>query len=146
MSPYETIEKTSAELATLGTVWTAIQARTRFMAHMCQRLPYNEVPDFLQSEDRAGMIALVYGLLSELLCFDLPTDTPIDTDLLQIPDLESAPSLGYCVISGLNLLENNASDGCQYLRNSFQHVENCSSFFRIMFTTSGRYTGQSSTR
>lgn len=154
ISPYETGEQTSAELAALGTIWTAIQARARFISHICQRPPYNEVPGFENSEDRAGMFALVYGLISELLQLDLPADMLIDTKVLQIPDrlhqnwlatldvlrrlLESAPTLEYCIISGLNLLESDASDMCQdFVDLLFTHLKNCSSPLRILFTTSG---------
>ncbi|KAL2808967.1 hypothetical protein BJX63DRAFT_407181 [Aspergillus granulosus] len=164
MSPYEVGPQTSAQLAALGVIWTAIQAKAQFISYVCQRPRFGAGPQFQTVGDKIGVLAMVYSLIRQLLQFQLPDDNvlvpkrlvdkitePIDESwsaamtILGIL-LEHTPNLRYCVISGLNLFEGGARDMCQeFVDLLFAHANTVHWPVRVLFTTSGqsRVLGQS---
>ncbi|KAJ5940512.1 hypothetical protein N7516_000680 [Penicillium verrucosum] len=156
ISPFETGPQTSAQLAALGVIWTAIRARAQFVSYICQRPQYGSIPEIRNVEDKAGVMAIVYSLICQLLQFQLPDDRvylrPEIFDRLTQPGerwttglsllkylLENTPTLRYCIISRLNLLEGSARDMCQeFVDLLFAHSRNAHWPVRILFTTSGQ--------
>jgi hypothetical protein len=157
MTPYEIGPQTSAQLAALGVIWTAIQAKAQFISYICQRPRLGAGPQFQTAEDKVGVLAIVYSLICQLLQFQPPDDkvlvpkdlidkltAPIDESwsaamtILRIL-LEHTPSLRYCIISDLNLFEGGARDMCQELVNVlFADATNVDWPLRVLFTTSGQ--------
>ncbi|CAI7655948.1 unnamed protein product [Penicillium glandicola] len=156
ISPFETGPQTSAQLAALGVVWTAIRARAQFISYVCQRPRYGAIPEIHNVEDKAGVMAMVYSLIYQLLQFQPPDDDvylqPEMLDRLTQPGerwttglmllkylLENTPTLRYCIISGINLLEGGAREMCQgFVDLLFAHARNADWPLRILFTTSGQ--------
>ncbi|KAF7528156.1 hypothetical protein PCG10_001444 [Penicillium crustosum] len=156
ISPFETGPQTSAQLAALGVIWTAIRARAQFVSYICQRPQYGSIPEIRNIEDKAGVMAMVYSLICQLLQFQPPDDRvhlqPEMLDRLTQPGerwttgltllkylLENTPTLRYCIISGINLLEGSARDMCQeFVDLLFAHSRNADWPVRILFTTSGQ--------
>ncbi|KAL4970908.1 uncharacterized protein BDV14DRAFT_162255, partial [Aspergillus stella-maris] len=157
MSPYEIAPQTSAQLAALGVIWTAIQAKAQFISYICQRPRLGAGPQFQRAEDKVGILAMVYSLIRQLLQFQPLDDKvlvpknfvdkfiePIDESwsaamaMLRIL-LEHTPTLRYCIISDLNLFEGGARDMCQEFVNVlFAEVEKVDWPVRVLFTTSGQ--------
>lgn len=167
ISPFEMGPQTSAQLGALGMIWTAVEAKAQFISHICQRPHYGRIPGFKNAEDSAGILAMVYSLIRQLLQFQPPDnddDVRIDAEMLHKltdqsgPDgkwdiamallkmlLENTPSLRYCIISGLNLLEGGARAMCQEFVDVFlAHVQNAEWPVRVLFTTSGQSRALSS--
>lgn len=156
ISPFETGPQTSAELAALGVIWTAIRARAQFISYICRRPQYGSIPEIYNIEDKAGVMALVYSLICQLLQFQPPDDRvylqPEMLDRLTQPGerwttglmllkylLENTPTLRYCIISGINFLEGSAREMCQeFMDLLFEHSKNADWPVRILFTTSGQ--------
>ncbi|KAJ5178624.1 uncharacterized protein N7500_001323 [Penicillium coprophilum] len=156
VSPFETGPRTSAQLAALGVIWTAIRARAQFLSYICQRPQYGTIPEMHNVEDKAGMMAMVYSLICQLLQFQPPDDRvclqPEMLDRLTQPGerwttglmllkhlLENTPTLRYCIISGINLLEGGAREMCrEFVDLLFSLARNADWPFRILFTTSGQ--------
>ncbi|KAJ9488979.1 hypothetical protein VN97_g4333 [Penicillium thymicola] len=156
ISPFETGPQTSAQLAALGVIWTAIRARAQFVSYICQRPQYGSIPEIRNVEDKAGVMAMVYSLICQLLQFQPPDDRvylqPEILDRLTQPGerwttgltllkylLENTPTLRYCIISRLNLLEGSARDMCQeFVDLLFAYSRNADWPVRILFTTSGQ--------
>lgn len=156
ISPFETGPQTSAQLAALGVIWTAIRARAQFVSYICQRPRYGSIPEIHNVEDKAGVMAMVYSLICQLLQFQSCDDKvylqPEMLDRLTQPGerwttglmllkylLENTPTLRYCVVSGINLLEGGARDMCQeFVDLLFAHSRNTDWPLRILFTTSGQ--------
>ncbi|KAL2838263.1 hypothetical protein BJY01DRAFT_251062 [Aspergillus pseudoustus] len=165
MSPYEVGPQTSAQLAALGVVWTAIQAKAQFISYICQRPRFRAGSQFQAAEEKVGVLATVYSLIRQLLQFAPPddkvliskdtieklTETSVDESwnaamgILRLL-LEHTPTLRYCIISGINLFEGAARGMCQeFVDVLFAHVRNAHCPVRVLFTTSGqsRVLGQS---
>jgi hypothetical protein len=164
MSPYELGPQTSAQLAALGVIWTAIQAKAQFVSYICQRPRFGVGSQFRTAGDRVGVLAMVFSLIRQLLQFQPPEDKvlipkdmidtltePIDQSwsaamgVLRIL-LEHTPALRYVMISGVNLFEGGAREMCQELVDVlFAHVQTVDWPVRVLFTTSGqsRVLGQS---
>lgn len=156
ISPFETGPQTSAQLAALGVIWTAIRARAQFVSYICQRPRYGTIPEFHNVEDKAGVMGMVYSLICQLLQFQPLDDKvylqPEMLDRLTQPGerwtagltllrylLENTPTLRYCIVSEINLLEGGARDMCQeFVDLLFAHARNADWPFRILFTTSGQ--------
>ncbi|KAL4736597.1 hypothetical protein BDV11DRAFT_10613 [Aspergillus similis] len=156
ISPWETGAQTSAQLAALGIIWTAIQAKAQFISYICQRPHYGKLPRFKGAEDKAGILAMVYSLIRQLLQFQMPEDKveiPVEMvdKLTQTADnwdtaiellkilLDNTPNLRYCIVSGLNLLEDGARDLAQeFVDVLLAHVQNVGWPVHLMFTTSGQ--------
>ncbi|KGO63279.1 hypothetical protein PEX2_010800 [Penicillium expansum] len=156
ISPFETGPQTSAQLAALGVIWTAIRARAQFVSYICQRPRYGTIPEFHNVEDKAGVMGIVYSLICQLLQFQPLDDKvylqPEMLDQLTQPGerwttgltllrylLENTPTLRYCIVSEINLLEGGARDMCQeFVDLLFAHARNADWPFRILFTTSGQ--------
>ncbi|KAL2824350.1 hypothetical protein BDW59DRAFT_147532 [Aspergillus cavernicola] len=155
-SPYEAGAQTSAQLVALGVIWTAIHAKAQFISYISQRPHYGKVPEFQGAEDKAGVLAMVYSLIRQLLQFQPPDDNvyisaetvdkltdPADNwntamNLLKIL-LDNTPTLRYCIISGLNLLEGGGRDMCQeFVDVLLDHVNSADWPVRVLFTTSGQ--------
>ncbi|KAJ6031076.1 hypothetical protein N7540_001808 [Penicillium herquei] len=156
MSPYEPGPQTSAELAAYGVIWTAIQAKAQFVAYTCHRPRPGTVPGYENLEDKAAVLAMVYSLILQLLQFqplgdELSLQREMIDQLTQPGErwtsslallkhlLANTPTLRYCIISGINLLESEAQEMCEeFVDLLFSHVRNADSPLRILFTTSGQ--------
>jgi hypothetical protein len=163
ISPYELGPQTSAELAAYGIIWSAIQAEAQFISYICQRSRPGRVPDFQGVEDKAAVLAMVYSLILQLLQFQPPDDDLIlqqeMLDRLTQPGerwssalallaylLKHTPSLRYCIISGINLLEGGAREMCrEFVDLIFSHVRNSEWPLRVLFSTSGQSRALSET-
>ncbi|KAJ0414208.1 hypothetical protein BJY00DRAFT_295530 [Aspergillus carlsbadensis] len=164
ISPYELGPQTSAQLAALGVIWTAIQAKAQFVSYICQRPRFGAGSQFRATEDKVGVLAMVLSLIRQLLQFQPAEDNvlipkemidtltePVDeswTAAMRILHilLEHTPTLRYVMISGLNLFESGARDMCQeFVDALFAHVNTVDWPLRVLFTTSGqsRVLGQS---
>ncbi|KAJ5671793.1 hypothetical protein N7507_000920 [Penicillium longicatenatum] len=156
MSPHEHGVQSSAQLAALGVIWTAIQARAQFVSYICQRPQYGNISGFQDVEDQASALGMVYSLICQLLQFQPPNDRvqllPEMVDGLTQPGkrwttglkmlqylLENTSTLRYCIIHGINLLEGDAQDMCQeFVDLLFAHSRNAEWPLRILLTTSGQ--------
>jgi hypothetical protein len=72
MSPWEAGPQTSAQLISLGVIWTAIQAQAQFISYIGQRPPYDAKHG--QDQDKLGVLALAYSLILQILQFQPPED------------------------------------------------------------------------
>ncbi|KAL3465912.1 hypothetical protein BJX64DRAFT_252152 [Aspergillus heterothallicus] len=163
-SPYEVGPHTSAQLAALGVIWTAIQTKAQFISYICQRPRFGSNAQFQAAEDKVGVLAMVYSLIRQLLQFQpsddkvlVPKDiidrltAPVDESwpaaigILRIL-LENTPTLRYCIISRLSIFEGRAREMCQeFVGVLFNHANTVDWPVRLLFTTSGqsRVLGQS---
>ncbi|OQE20229.1 hypothetical protein PENFLA_c017G10373 [Penicillium flavigenum] len=151
VSPFETGPQTSSKLAALGVIWTAIRVRAQFVCYICQRPRYRSNPEAYNVEDKAGIMAMVYSLICKLLQFQ-PSDGKVylQPEMLNRPTqpgegwttcltllkylLENTPTLRYCIVSGINLLEGGAWDMCQeFVGLLFAHARSASCPLRIRF-------------
>jgi hypothetical protein len=157
MSPYEIGPRTSAQLAALGVIRTAIQAKAQFVSYICQRPRFGAGSQFRTAQDKVGVLAMVLSLIRQLLQFQPPEDKvlipkemidtlpePIDQSwsaamsILRIL-LEHTPTLRYVMISGLNLIEGGAREMVQeFVDVLFAHVNTVDWPVRVLFTTSGQ--------
>jgi hypothetical protein len=156
MSPFEPGPKTSAQLSAFGVIWTAIRAEAQFISYICERVRPGRVAGFRDNEDKAGVLAMVYSLILQLLQFQIPGDgvslRPEMIDQLTEPEerwasalnllrylLENTPTLRYCIISGISLLEGGAREMCKdFVSVLLAHVRNAEWPLRVLFTTSGQ--------
>ncbi|KAL2854562.1 hypothetical protein BJX68DRAFT_264462 [Aspergillus pseudodeflectus] len=157
MSPYEIGPQTSAQLAALGVIRTAIQAKAQFVSYICQRPRFGAGSQFRTAEDKVGVLAMVLSFIRQLLQFQPPEDKvripkemidtliePIDQSwtaamgILRIL-LEHTPTLRYVIISSLNLFEGGAREMVQeFVDVLFAHVNTVDWPVRVLFTTSGQ--------
>ncbi|KAJ5757130.1 uncharacterized protein N7511_007312 [Penicillium nucicola] len=156
ISPFEIAPPTSAELVAYGVIWSAVQAKAQFVSYICERPRPGQVPGFQGAEDKAAVLAMAYSLIMQLLQFHTPDDElrvqKEIIDRLTRPGerwssalallkclLENTPTLRYCIISRINLIENNAREMCrEFVDMLFLHVRNSNWPLRILFTTSGQ--------
>ncbi|KAJ5884803.1 hypothetical protein N7495_009313 [Penicillium taxi] len=156
ISPYEPGPQNSADLVAYGVIWSAIQAKAQFISYICQRPCPNKVPGFEGFEDKAAVLAMAYSLIWQLLQFQHPNDELIlrrdmldritkseerwssSLELLSYL-LEETSSLGYFIISGINLLEGGACEMCrEFVDVVFSRVKNSKWPLRVLFTTPGQ--------
>ncbi|KAK2735199.1 hypothetical protein FQN57_001339 [Myotisia sp. PD_48] len=156
IGPYEKGMQTSAQLAALGIISTAVQAKAQMISYICQPPHYGNNLWFKNKGNKAGVLAMVYSLIRQLLQFQPPNDrVRIGLEILEgltRPNeswdtaigllkllLENTPTLQYCIISGLNILEGGARKMCQeFVEILLTHTKKADWPVRILFTTSGQ--------
>ncbi|KAJ5553328.1 hypothetical protein N7494_002706 [Penicillium frequentans] len=155
-SPYELGPQTSAHLISLGVILTAIRAQAPFISYICQRPRLGTATGLTRDGGEAGVLAMVYSFIRQLLQFQPPDDDlhlqpDILDQLLQPADrwtpaldllrylLENTPNLRYCIISGINLIESDCLDRCkEVLALLFAQARKAEPLFRVLLTTSGK--------
>ncbi|OJJ98704.1 hypothetical protein ASPACDRAFT_44332 [Aspergillus aculeatus ATCC 16872] len=164
-SPYQRGTTHGAQLAAIKVLQVAIRAQAPFISHFCHRPHWTPVPNFVGTARDAGLLALVYSLILQLLQYRppgqilLPThdlaslgsrDRPMQIETCWRPALEilrlllagSSSVLGYCIISGWTELEEeqSAADGASELCTEFLDVlfNHAAPSLRVLLTTSGQ--------
>lgn len=141
--------------AVLSVISLAVQANAPFISYICQR-PYRTLINVSQDSENAGVLSVVYSLILQLLHFRPPGDkVKFDRDMLaklrgnmlgwnKVLELlrgllEHTPAVRYCIIHGLNELENGeGAVKCKDLLNVlFANAHRPESPFSMLFTTSG---------
>lgn len=154
--PHELGQGTSAVIAALGIIRTAVQSKTQFISYICQRPPYDPSMRNGESKDKTAVLAMVYSLITQLLQFKPPDDrASISQDLVNGFDqstkswksaldllknlLQNTPVLRYCIIYGLNNIEYDAMELCRdFVKMILAHASNVHWPIRVLFTTSGQ--------
>jgi hypothetical protein len=143
----------SAGLAVIAAAW---QTEAPFISHFCDK-PSTDLPRSGGSQEKVGLIGLIYDLIYQLLQFN-KEDYDLDLSEKRLQQLDGSEEswlkslsllkdllhhtqyLPYCIIHGLNNLEwSDGSEWCsQFLEVLFQHQSKHNATFSLFFTTSGQ--------
>ncbi len=153
--PYEFQQDSPARVAALNIISIVAKANAPFLSYICKTPRQAELVD-TQTRVNAGLVSMVYSLISQLLRFRPPDDgfrfdqsmlSRLSGDIscwnvalgLLSALLEHTPITRYCIIHGLNELE--TGEGAvkceEFLRVLLSHSNRHGSRFSIIFTTSG---------
>ncbi|KAF2729990.1 hypothetical protein EJ04DRAFT_546010 [Polyplosphaeria fusca] len=146
----------SAQAAAMTATSTAWQTEVPIISHFCARPRSFEIKQKMSVEE-AGLIGLLYSLITQLVQFSIVNDTfTLKQDCLDALDgttsswhpalrvfsdlLQATPRLMICVVHGLNdLAWAEGQKWCRaFLRTLFDHQASSSGALRILLTTSGQ--------
>lgn len=143
MAPFECGMQTSALSVSMRFTQILIQAKAPFISCICTMPQKSMIPEFKGTLREAGILAMVYSLILQLLQFRAPgyEQAQLDENELMELDgnikhwekslrifarlLDSAPNLRYCNISGLTDLEYDTEDKCK---------DKCKEFLDVLFS------------
>ena len=154
--PFEYQQETSARVTALGVIAIAAKSNAPFISYICHKPNKGDIPKSQTRED-AGVLALVCGLILQLLRFrpmndgfrinakaldslsDEEENWHASLDLLGLL-LDHTPVLRYCIIHGLNELESGEGDVKvkAFLRLLFSKCLKPDSSFGLLLTTTGQ--------
>ncbi|KAF4961385.1 hypothetical protein FSARC_10201 [Fusarium sarcochroum] len=155
-SPYDTDESAGAPAVAMSVISTAWQAEAPIISHFCQRPRRGDVGPGMNIS-QAGLIGLVYSLISQLLQFSGDDDRlnveerelaslngetqSWDAALKVLRELlDNTPVMMYCVIDGLNDLEwTGGATWCEEVLDVlFSRQLRPGIIFNILLTTKGQ--------
>ncbi|KAL9090014.1 MAG: hypothetical protein Q9165_005544 [Trypethelium subeluteriae] len=155
-SPETSRGVTSARAAALASLLSGWQTETPIISHFCAR-PRQNIEDASLTIEQAGMIGLVYSLITQLLQFHVDDDGfQVSKDKIKALDgtqeswnfslelleqlLDHTQLLSCCIVDGLNDLEwSTGSTWCSsFLDILFRDKRNKARDFKVLLTTSGQ--------